>query len=81
MACRIGISTDPTRRIAYWKEEEGHTRSRIIASGLTYRQAQDREKTEARRRGCYRAGGGNPGGKRHQRVWSVHQVFGGDVPY
>ena len=79
MACRIGISTNPARRITDWKAEDGHTRSRIIASGLSYREAQDLEKGEAKRRRCYRGGGGNLGGKRHQAVRCVYQVFRGDL--
>ena len=33
MACRIGMSTEPEERIAYWMEKEGHTDSEILAYG------------------------------------------------
>ena len=51
MACRVGMSTSPQDRIAYWKRREGHTYSKILASRLTYDQALAREKREAQARG------------------------------
>ena len=74
MSCRVGMSTVPGARIRYWKDKEGHTRSRILARGLTYKQAQDRERIEAKARGC-RSSRGGPyvAGK----VWSVYYVWGG----
>ena len=74
MACRVGRYTDPEERIAYWKEQEGHTGGEILASGLTYEEAGARTKAEAERLGCHHALGGphEPG-----RVWSVYHVWGG----
>ena len=74
MACRVGMSTSPGERIRYWKAQEGHTHSQILAKGLTYHQAQQRETQEARNRGCRSSGGGEhiPG-----YVWSVYHVWGG----
>lgn len=77
MACRIGISTNPQARIDYWKTQEGHTRSQILATNLTYSAAQSRETREAASRGCRSAPGGDPGANRHRRVWSVYHVWGG----
>lgn len=74
MACRIGMSTDPQERINYWKREERHRYSEILASGLTYSQALAREEREAKRRGCrYHGGGAFVAGA----VWSVYHVWGG----
>lgn len=74
MACRVGMSTDPDERIRYWKEKEGHTYSTILASGLTYSEAQALETKEARERNCRSSPGGQyvPG-----RVWSVYYLSGG----
>lgn len=77
MACRIGISTNAQARIDYWKRQEGHTHSRILAKGLTYDAAQSRESSEALAKGCRSAPGGDPGSDRHRRVWSVYHVWGG----
>lgn len=74
MACRVGMSTTPYTRINYWKETEGHTYGKILASGLTYRQALELEKEEAAARGC-RASGGGP--RKSGKVWSVYYVSGG----
>ena len=74
MACRIGMSTNPQDRIDYWKGEEGHTHSSILASGLTYQQALEREESEAKSKGCkYGPGGQYVSGA----VWSVYHVWGG----
>ena len=68
------MSTDPQERIRYWKNAEGHTGSGILASNLTYTEAQEREAQEARRRGCRAI----PGGAYILgRVWSVYHVWGG----
>ena len=77
MACRIGISTNPRSRIDYWKREEGHTHSRILAANLTYDGAQARETREAAKRRCRSAPGGDPGSNRSRRVWCVYHVWGG----
>ena len=77
MGCRVGMSTDPQGRIKHWKDEEGHTRSAILASKLTYEAATKRERKEAAERGCYN----KPGGQyKAGRVWSVYHVWGGIVP-
>lgn len=76
MGCRVGMSTDPETRIEHWKREEGHTHGKVLASHLTYDEAQDREKVEALRRNCVSSpGGAKVGG----RVWSVYHVWGGAV--
>ena len=76
MACRVGMSANPTERINYWKQQEGHIAGQILASGLTYEEAQKREEVEARNRDCVHRAGGQylPG-----RVWSVYYVWGGTV--
>ena len=76
MACRIGMSTNPQNRIDYWKNREGHTRSRILARGLTYDGALAREKKEAADRGCTVVGGGQPVSG---RKYSVYMVWGGTI--
>ena len=59
MFCRIGMSTDPWERIKHWKNN-GYSRSRILARDLTYDQALQREKDEARKCGsrCIQEPGG-----------------------
>ena len=49
MVCRIGMSTNPHCRIRYWKVQEGYTRPKILATGLT---------SQAQARGCRHSGGG-----------------------
>lgn len=76
MGCRVGMSTTPDERIEYWKQKEGHTGSRVLASDLTYDEAQQREDEEAAARDCESSKGGprKPG-----RVWSVYHLWGGIV--
>ncbi len=74
MACRVGMSTTPQARINYWKGKEGHPYSEILASGLTYDQAQARERREAQARGCRQGDGGPRNGLSN---WSVYHVWGG----
>ncbi len=74
MACRVGMSTNPQERIAYWKGTEGHTHSEILASDLTFDQAQVREKLEATARGCRQSAGGP---RNSLPNWSVYHVWGG----
>ena len=76
MGCRVGMSTDPQERIKYWKEKEGHTHSQILATGLTYDQATDRERVEAEKRGCKYGSGGARNGLSN---WSVYHVWGGNT--
>ncbi len=70
--CRVGMSTDPDARIRYWKNREGHTHSRILASRLTYDGALSREKSEAEARDCNYEGGGR---RVQGRVWSVYHLW------
>lgn len=44
MSCRVGMSTYPDARIKHWMKEEGHTHSEILASELTYKEAEELEK-------------------------------------
>lgn len=74
MACRIGISTTPQERIDHWKRVEGHTHSAILASGLSFSAAQQRETQEAKVRGCTSHPGGVDNGRSD---WSVYHVWGG----
>lgn len=76
MACRIGMSTEPEERIAYWMEKEGHTDSEILAYGLTYDEAEEREAEEGRKHQCHYAGGGE---RVAGRVWYVYHVWGGSI--
>ena len=76
MACRVGMSTNPDERIAYWKKEEGHKSSKILAKRLTYKAAQRREKQEATKKDChYKPGGQYKSGNN----WSVYRVWGGKI--
>ena len=77
MGCRVGMSATPHKRIDHWKRKEGHRSGRILVSGLTYKQATAREKSEAQKRNCYYKHGGEDNGKRN---WSVYHVWGGKVP-
>ena len=77
MGCRVGMSTTPRKRIDHWKGKEGHKDGLILASGLTYKQATDREKSEAEKRNCYYKHGGEDNDKSN---WSVYLVWGGKVP-
>ena len=76
MACRVGSSTNPQARIEHWKEKEGHTSGRVLHSGLTYDQAQTKEKSEAASRNCTASGGGQ---RVSGNVWSVYIVSGGTI--
>lgn len=76
MACRVGMSTDPNERIDYWKRTEGHLAGRVLATGLTYDDALEVERREARRLGCVQAAGGAREGG---RVWAVYHVWGAKV--
>ena len=67
MACRVGITTDPARRKEEWKRRYPSLRKwRILSTHSTKRAAQERERLEARERGC-RAhhGGEGPLSARH----------------
>lgn len=71
MACRVGMTTNSAERERYWRSRvTGFRNWQILASGLTYHQAQDREAEEARKGGCVHGAGGEykPG-----PVWSVYK--------
>lgn len=73
LPCRVGMSTDPDACIRHWKRTEGHTGAMILATGLTYDEAQARETAEAHTHGCWHS----PGGRRVSgQVWSVYLVCG-----
>ena len=75
--CRIGMSTTPYERIAYWKQEEGHTEGVVLENNLTYEEALAREAALAAAHGCY----SKPGGAyKSGRVWSIYKVSGGSAP-
>lgn len=74
MVCRVGMSTNPDGRIAYWREKEGHTHGKILRRNLTCKQALNMEKSVAKRLGCKSGPGGRPV---PGRVWSVYQLSGG----
>ena len=66
---RVGMTTDPDERKSYWKKEHPTLENwEIVASKLTYDEAQEKE-NEYRRRGYE----GSPGGPRVQgKVYSVY---------
>ena len=74
MVCRVGMPTSPNARIQYWKNREDHSYSKILARGLTYKQAQDYEKRVAKAKGCKQSSGGS---RVAGKVWSVYYVSGG----
>ena len=70
LMCRVGMTTNPSERRRYWESQHPGLRNwRVLVSGLTYDEAQARERREAQRRGCEAEEGGPrvPG-----RVWSVY---------
>ena len=74
MTCRIGMSSKPQERIDHWRRQcNGRFSSKILASNLTYDDAQRRETSEARRCGSHceqEPGGLRKGGP----VYSVYRV-------
>lgn len=74
MTCRIGMSSDLQKRIEYWRQRcPSNFSYQILASDMTYEEAQAMEVLEARKCGvtCEQA----PGGKRVSgRVYSVYRV-------
>ena len=63
MTCRVGMSSNPLERIAHWRRKcTGKFSYDFLASGLTYEEAQAREKIEARK--CGPACVQEPGGQR-----------------
>ena len=71
MAWKVGITTDPEKRKQYWQSLHPHLEGwRIIASGLSYSDAQREEIECARRCGCEsHSGGPDITGN----IWSVYR--------
>ncbi len=59
MACRVGITTNPERRRQEWKQQYPTLRGwNILSRHRTKSKAQERERIEAKKRGCeYHPGG------------------------
>ena len=74
MACRVGMSTQPQKRIEYWMKEEGHTDWEIVEENLTYDDAQFFENELATQLDCKQEDGGP---RKSGHVWSVYHVSGG----
>ncbi len=53
MVCRLGISTDPERRIEYWKKREGHTHSKILEMNLRAFQVDGFESSDLTYQGAF----------------------------
>ncbi|MDN5202523.1 hypothetical protein QQ008_14140 [Fulvivirgaceae bacterium BMA10] len=70
MPCRVGITTNPTERKAYWQNQViGLTNWRILATYNNKADAQAHENRHALSHGCTaQAGGPNAPG-----VWSVYK--------
>ena len=74
MARPLGIAINAEDSIAHWIRAEGHTRSEILASGLTCEKARDRDGMEATERGCRQE---LPRPRVSGAAWSVHHDWGG----
>ena len=76
MACRIGMATNVAARVQQLKDEGTVPQSatyRTLDSGLTYREANAKEK--ARREACgWHCEGHAGGGFKSGRVWSVYRI-------
>lgn len=60
MACRVGITTDPQGRQAYWRSRCRNLRNwQILQRYSSKQEAQQRETYEARQRGCEAHPGGD----------------------
>ena len=70
MPCRIGITTDPQERRAYWQNQHPTLRNwQILGVYPTKSQAQQVETQTARNRGCQ----ASPGGAGPEAAqWSVY---------
>ena len=63
MSCRVGITTDPEKRKQYWQGLHPHLRNwKIIASNLSYLDAQRKETEYAKRCSC-ESHSGRPGNR------------------
>lgn len=77
MTCRIGMSSDPHGRINHWRNQcenrGGKFSSIILASGLSYDEAQNLERRKANECGfyCQQESGGE---RKPGRVYSVYRV-------
>ena len=70
MPCRVGITTDPNARRAYWQTQIiGLTNWRILGSYRSRLQAQQYETQYAARYGCQAA----PGGAGARGPWYVYR--------
>ena len=74
MPCRIGMTSDLAERINYWRRQcNGRFSWQKLAEGLTYDEAQQRERLEAQRCGTHCKQ--EPGGERKSgRVYSVYRA-------
>ena len=70
MPCRVGITTNPSRRREEWKKEHPNLKDwEIIAVYQSKKKAQERENREASSRGCQ----SSPGGAGDERdTWYVY---------
>lgn len=70
MPCRVGITTDPAKRKAYWESQVvGLKNWKILASYNAKSKAQEHEKRYADRYGCKLSLGGVDG----RGSWSVYR--------
>lgn len=70
MACRIGITTDPEARKAYWREQYPISRWKILGTFLTKEKAQQAEKDLADKLGCE----AHPGGPDKDGPWHLYRI-------
>ena len=74
MACRIGMATNVVERVQELKDSKdvpNNARYQILASGLTYTDANAMEQDERQRTGCT----GSPGGRFVSgSVWNVYRI-------
>jgi len=70
MPCRVGITTDPDTRRAYWQNQVvGFTNWRILKSFRRRAEAQEYETQYAKRYGCQ----ASPGGADAPGTWYVYR--------
>ncbi len=71
MPCRVGMTSNPAARKAYWKSQHPKMRNwDIIAKKLTYKEAHEKEKAAAKRYRCTAHSGGL---KKRGKVYSVYR--------
>lgn len=72
MGCRVGISTNPEARKAFWKTQYKNFRDwQIVSNGLTREQAQTMETDLANKYACEAWHGGNEPNNPNL-TWSVY---------